>query len=65
MPERVTQRVSVAELARMEKRSIGGPQRLIGIAVMPECPGQIAQRAGADVLAIAEGEFAMLLGPIE
>ena len=57
--------MSVAELTRMEKRSIGGPRRLIGIAVMPERPGQKAQRARTDVLAVAEGEFAMLLGPIE
>ena len=32
---------------------------------MPERQAQIAQRAGADVLAVAEGEFAMLLSPIE
>ena len=35
MPEGVGQRVSVAELTGMEQGSIGGPRRLIGIAVMP------------------------------
>ena len=65
MPEGVGERVSVAELARMAKRSIGGSRRLVGIAVMPECPGQIGQCHRTDVLAIAESEFAMLLGPIE
>jgi len=63
--EGICERVSVAELTGMEKRSIGGPRRLIGIAVMPERPGQIGQCHRTDVLAIAESEFAMLLGPIE
>ena len=65
MPEGKGQRVSVAKLARMEKRSIGGPLRLVWIAVMPESPGQIAKRTGTDVLAVTEGEFAMLFGAIE
>jgi hypothetical protein len=63
--EGICERVSVAELTGMEKRSIGGPRRPVGIALMPERPGQIAQRDGADVLAIAEGELAVLLGPIK
>src|SRR5262249_1491364 len=53
------------KLTRKEKRSVGGPRGLVGIAVMPERPRQIAQRAGADVLAVAESEFAVLLSPIE
>jgi hypothetical protein len=59
------ERVGMAEVTGMEQRSIAGPRRLIGIAVMPVRLGQIAQRAGADVLAVAEGEFAVLLRPIE
>jgi hypothetical protein len=64
-PEGKSQSVSVAELTGMEQSSIGGPLRLIGIADMPDRPGQIAQRGGADVLPVTESEFAMLLGPIE
>ena len=63
--EGVGERISVTELTGMEKGSIGGPCRLIRIAVMPERQGQMAKRAGADVLAVAEGEFAVLLRPIE
>jgi hypothetical protein len=55
----------VAELTREAKRSIGGMRRLVGIAVMPERPVQNAQRARADIVAIAVREFAMLLRPIK
>ena len=51
--------------APLEKRSISGPLRLVGIAVIPKRQGQIAQCARADVLAVAEGEFAMLLRRVE
>ena len=46
--EGICERVSVAELTGMEKRSSGGPRRPVGIALMPERPGQIAQRDGAE-----------------
>ena len=65
MPEGKRHSVSVAELTRMEKRLISGSRRLIRIPLMPERPGQKAQRARTNVLGVAEREFAVLLRPIE
>jgi hypothetical protein len=54
----------MSELPAVRERTIGGPSRLIRIAAMPERPGQKDRGGDPDVLTVAKGGIAMLLGPI-
>src|SRR5215831_18180923 len=49
MPKRIDERVRVLELAGMADRPIRRQGRLGGETIVPQCPGQIAQRGGADI----------------
>ena len=64
-PEGVGKGVGVAQLPAQCERTIGSPGGLIRIAAMPERPGQHDKGADPDVLPIAKGGIAMLVGPIQ
>jgi hypothetical protein len=49
-------------LPAIRERTIGSPGGLIRIAAMPERPGQEDKGADPDVLPIAKGKIAMLVG---
>jgi hypothetical protein len=53
------------ELPTILDRAIGCSRSLIGKAAMPKRPRQRYKGADADVLAVADGEFAMHLGLIQ
>ena len=65
VPKRIGERVGMSELPAVFECAIGSSGGLLGIAAMPERPRQIHEGADADVLAVASGEFAMFVGPVQ
>src|SRR5262249_44270388 len=55
----------MSQLPAVRERAIGGPGGLIRIAAMPKRPGQLHKGADPDVLPVAKGGNAMLVGPIQ
>jgi hypothetical protein len=65
VPKRIGERVGMSELPAVFECAIGSSSGLLGKAAMPERPRQIHEGANADVLAVASGEFAMRVGPVQ
>ena len=57
--------VGMSQLPAVRERAIGGSGGLIRIAAVPERPGQHDKGADPDVLPVAKGVIAMLVGPIQ
>jgi len=57
--------VGMSQLPAQCERALGSPGGLIGIAAMPERPGQHDKGADPDVLPVVKGGIAMLLGPMQ
>ena len=57
--------VGMSQLPAQCERTIGSTGGLIGIAAMPERPGQMDKGADPDVLPVAKGVIAMLVRPIQ
>ena len=57
--------MGVAQFAAVRERAIGGSGGLLRIAAMPERQGQISKRANPEVLPVAKGVIAVLVGPIQ
>jgi len=57
--------VGMSQLPAVRERTIGTTGRLIRIAAMPKRQGQMDKGADPDVLPIAQGGIAVLLGPIQ
>ena len=55
----------MSQFPAVRKRTIRSPGGLIRIAAMPKRPGQLDKGADPDVLPIAKGGIAMLVGPIQ
>jgi hypothetical protein len=64
-PKSVGKGVGMSQLPAVRERTIGSAGGLIWIAAMPERPGQHDKGADPDVLPIAQGGIAMLVGPIQ
>jgi len=57
--------VGMSQLPTVRERPIGSARGLIRIAAMPKRPGQTDKSADADVLPVAKGGIAVLVGPIQ
>ena len=57
--------VGMSQLPAQCEGTIGGPGGLIRIAAMPKRPGRLDKNADPDVLPVAKGGIAMLVGPIQ
>ena len=55
----------MAQLLAVRERTIGSSGGLIRIAAMPEGHGQLDKGADPDVLPIAKGGIAVLVGPMQ
>ena len=64
-PKGVGKGVGMSQLPAQCERAIGSTGGPIRIAAMPEHPGQLDKGADADVLPVAKGGIAMLIGPIQ
>jgi hypothetical protein len=63
--EGVGKGVGMAQLPAVRERTIGGSRGPIRIAAMPERPGQPDKGGDPDVLPVAKGGIAILVGPIQ
>src|SRR4029077_7213997 len=59
------ERVGMSQLPAQCERTIGSSGGLIRIAAMPERQGQMDKGADPDVLPVAKGVIAMLVGQIQ
>jgi len=64
-PKRVGKGVGVSQLPAQCERAIGSSGGLIRVAAMPERPGQAGKGADPDVLPVAQGGIAVLVGTIQ
>ena len=55
----------MSQLPAVRERTIGSSGGLIRIAAMPKRPGQDDKGGDTDVLPVAQGGIAMLVGPIQ
>ena len=65
VPKGMGKGVGMYQLPAQCERTIGSPGGLIRIAAMPKRPGQLVKDADPDVLPVAKGGIAMLVGPIQ
>jgi len=64
-PKGVGKGVGMSQLPAVRDRAIGSSGGLIRIAAMPERPGQLDKGADPNVLTVAKGGIAMLVGPMQ
>jgi hypothetical protein len=55
----------MSQLPAVRERAIGSSGGLIRIAAMPERPAQLNKGADPDVLPVAKGGIAVLVGPMQ
>src|SRR5262249_16895525 len=60
----VAKGVGMSQLPAVRERAIGSSGGLIRIAAMPERPAQLNKGADPDVLPVAKGGIAVLVGPM-